>query len=126
MNTKARTMKFTESHEWIKVDGEVAVVGVTDYAQSELGDIVYVELPEVGSVVKAGDDIVVLESTKAAADVYTPVTGEIVEVNVALSDASEEINKDPQGNGWLFKIKLKDTAELDKLMDLPAYKKFTA
>lgn len=114
-------MKFTETHEWIVVNNGVGTVGVTDYAQKELGDIVYVELPKVGSNVKKGQEAVVLESTKAAADVYSPVSGKIVEVNIALSNASELVNTFPEKDGWLFKISLSNSAEYDELLDMETY-----
>lgn len=114
-------MKFTESHEWIEVDNDLGVVGVTNFAQKELGDIVYVELPKVGKNVNAGDAAAVLESTKAAADVYSPVSGTIIEVNTALNDASDLVNKSPEKDGWLFKIKVINPKELDKLMDANQY-----
>ena len=114
-------MKFTESHEWIEVSDEVGTVGVTDYAQKELGDIVYVELPEVGKILNAGDDAAVLESTKAAADIYAPVSGEILEVNEVLNDASETINDSPEKEGWILKIKLSNPEELEKLMNFEQY-----
>lgn len=115
-------MKYTETHEWIEVNGNIGTVGITDYAQHELGEIVYVELPEVGKGVDAGDEVVVLESTKAAADVYSPVSGVITEVNHKLSETSELVNQSPTGQGWLFKIKLVNPKELDELMDEKAYK----
>lgn len=114
-------MKFTPSHEWILVQDNIGTVGVTQYAQKELGEIVYVELPEVGKEVKAGAEAAVLESTKAAADVYSPVSGTIIEVNKTLSSASELVNKSPEKEGWLFKIKLSNAAELDVLMDAASY-----
>lgn len=114
-------MKYSASHEWIDVSGEIGTVGVTDYAQKELGDIVYVELPEVGKRVKAGEEAAVLESTKAAADIYAPVSGEIVAVNARLNDASELINQSPQKEGWIFKIKLSSPEELAALMDETKY-----
>jgi glycine cleavage system H protein len=114
-------MKFTETHEWIEVQNGIGTVGVTDYAQKELGDIVYVELPEVGKKVKAGEEAAVLESTKAAADIYSPVSGEIVAVNSLLSEASEKINQSPEKDGWIFKIKIADAAELEDLMERTAY-----
>ena len=114
-------MKYTESHEWIDVKDKIGMVGVTDYAQKELGDIVYVELPEVGREVKAGDEVAVLESTKAAADIYAPVSGIITEVNTALSDQPEDINTSPMEDGWLFKIELQKPEELDQLMNEPEY-----
>lgn len=114
-------MKFTESHEWIAFTNGVGTVGVTNHAQHELGDIVYVELPKVGKEVKAGEEAAVLESTKAAADVYSPVSGTIVEVNSALNEASELVNRSPEAEGWLFKIRLKNPQELDALMDAGTY-----
>ena len=114
-------MKFTETHEWIEVEDAIGTVGITEYAQKELGDIVYVELPKVGKEVKAGDEVAVLESTKAAADVYTPVSGTIFEVNKTLEHASELVNSSAEKEGWLFKIKLSQPQELDKLLDKAAY-----
>ena len=114
-------MKYTESHEWIDLEDNIGTVGVTDYAQKELGDIVYVELPEVGTEVNAGDEVAVLESTKAAADIYAPVGGTIVEVNKALNDKPEEINQSPMEDGWLFKIEIQKMEELDQLMNEPEY-----
>jgi len=114
-------MKFSETHEWVAVEEGVATIGVTDYAQKELGDIVYVELPEVGGKVNAGEEAAVLESTKAAADIYSPVTGTIVEVNAALKTSSELINESPQKEGWIFKIALDDVKEVDNLMDFKSY-----
>ncbi len=114
-------MKFTETHEWIKEQNGIGTVGVTQYAQHELGDIVYVELPEVGKDIKSGDVAAVLESTKAAADVYAPISGTIVEVNKALLEASELVNKSPEGEGWIFKIRLSKPQELNSLLDLDAY-----
>lgn len=115
-------MKYTETHEWVDINGEIGTVGITDYAQNELGDIVYVELPEVGKAVDAGEEVVVLESTKAAADIYSPVSGVILEVNEQLNTSSELVNKSPTKNGWLYKIKLVDPDELDDLMDEHDYK----
>ncbi len=114
-------MKFTESHEWIVVSEGIGTVGVTAYAQKELGDIVYVELPIVGKEVNSGDEAAVLESTKAAADVYSPVAGKIIEVNRTLEDAPELVNNSSETDGWLFKIKLKNPEEVNKLMDRTAY-----
>lgn len=114
-------MKFTKSHEWVKVVGDVATIGVSNFAQQELGDIVYVELPNLGKVVKAGGEAAVLESTKAAADVYSPVTGEIIEVNTALTNSSDLINSSPEDKGWIFKVKLHAPSELDALMDEESY-----
>ena len=115
-------MRFTESHEWVRVEGDEAVVGITDHAQQELGDIVYVELPEVGRSVKAGEEVCVLESTKAAADVYAPISGEITMVNKILAEASETVNQSPEQEGWLLKLRVTASAELERLMDEGAYK----
>lgn len=115
-------MKFTETHEWIEVEGDVGTVGVSNHAQGELGDIVYVELPKVGKAVRAGEEAAVLESTKAAADVYSPVSGTITEVNRALEQASELVNRSAEGEGWLFKIKLSNPKELQGLLEPSAYR----
>lgn len=115
-------MKYAESHEWISLEGDIGTVGVSEYAQCELGDIVYVELPQVGKTLKQGEEVAVLESTKAAADVYTPVGGEIVAVNDKLSSESDLINRAAEGEGWIYKIRLSNPAELEKLMDDSAYK----
>lgn len=117
-------MKFTESHEWIELDPKtsIATVGVSDHAQKELGEIVYVELPEIGSEIQAGKEVAVLESTKAAADVYSPVTGVIVDINPELSFRAGLINQSPENEGWIFKIKVKNRQELDKLMDAATYR----
>ena len=112
---------YTESDEWVRVDGDTATVGVTDYAQKKLKDIVGVELPEPGDHVSRGDSVAVVESIKAAADVYAPLTGEITEVNEELYDAPEIINQDPYGQGWLFKIKIENKEELDNLLNHEAY-----
>jgi glycine cleavage system H protein len=116
------TTKFTSEHEWINIeDHDAAVVGITLHAQDALGDVVFVDLPAVGTTFKAGDVAGVVESVKAAADLYMPVTGEIVEVNEALRDDPSLANTDPLGNGWFFKVKVADMAEFDQLMDAPAY-----
>jgi glycine cleavage system H protein len=115
-------MKFTDSHEWIEMEtSTIARVGITTYAQQELGDIVYVELPTVGKAVNARQEVAVLESTKAAADVYSPVTGMVTEVNTKLVNAPELVNQSPERDGWLCKIRVSDPAELDLLMDLTDY-----
>lgn len=114
-------MKFTPTHEWIHIENDIGTVGVTYFAQKELGDIVYVELPDLGREVKAGQEAVVLESTKAAADVYSPVTGKIIEVNKELGSSPEKINQSPEQEGWLFKIQLSDPSEIDKLMGKEEY-----
>ncbi|MEM1106242.1 MAG: glycine cleavage system protein GcvH [Pseudomonadota bacterium] len=113
--------KYTKDHEWITLDGDTATVGITAYAAEALGDVVFVELPESGKAFKQGDDMAVVESVKAASDVYAPVSGEITEVNDALTDAPETVNEAPEAGGWFCKIKLADLAELDTLMDAAAY-----
>jgi len=114
-------MKYTETHEWIEVNNGIGSVGVSMHAQHELGDIVYVELPQIGKEVKAGQEAAVLESTKAAVDVYSPVSGSILEINSSLKDNPELINQSPEKDGWLFKIKLSDKNELDRLQTPSAY-----
>ncbi len=116
-------MKYTESHEWVRLEGALATVGITDYAQKELGDIVYVELPAIGHSVQAGDEVVVLESTKAAVDIYTPVSGEIAEVNTSLRESPEKVNASAEGEGWLFKIKLSQPEQLEAFLDEKGYHK---
>jgi len=118
--------RFTKDHEWIKIDGKVGTVGITQYAQSQLGDIVFVEVPPAGKAIKAGGEAAVVESVKAASEVYSPVSGKVTEGNSALPDAPETVNADPEGKGWFFKIELNDTKELDGLMDKAAYDKFVA
>lgn len=115
---------FTEEHEWIEVDGDIATVGITDFAQGQLGDIVFVELPEEGREVARGDDAAVVESVKAASDVYAPVSGEVVEVNSALDGEPKLVNDDAEGEGWFFKLRLSDPAELTGLMTESAYQAF--
>lgn len=116
------TTYFTEDHEWIRVDGGVATVGITDYAQEQLGDLVFVELPEVGRTLAKGDTAVVVESVKAASDVYAPVDGEIVETNTALSSNPALVNSAATGDGWLWKMKLADDSQLSGLLDEAGYK----
>ena len=113
--------KFTDSHEWISVDGTIGTVGVTNYAEKELGEIVFVELPSLGIELNAGDEAAVLESTKAASDIYTPVSGKITEVNQALLNQSSLVNSASETEGWIFKIKLSNLSELDSLMDHEKY-----
>ncbi len=113
--------KYAESDEWFKVDGDIVTIGISDYAQDQLNDIVYVELPDVGTTLKAGDSFGTVESVKAASDVYTAVGGEVVEVNSALEDEPEKVNEDPYGDGWMVKIRANDTSVLDGLMDAKAY-----
>ena len=115
---------FTEDHEWITVDGDTGTVGITAYAAEQLGDVVFVEVPETGASFGKGDDMAVVESVKAASDVYAPVAGEITEGNEALADAPETVNEDPEGKGWFCKIKLSDKGELEALMDATAYKTY--
>ncbi len=119
-------LKISEDHEWVSLDGDTATVGITDYAQNALGDVVFVELPEVGASFSKGDEIAVVESVKAASEIYAPVSGEITEVNGVLEDAPDKINQSPLDDGWLFKIKLGDTGEVNELMDEDAYAAFVA
>ncbi len=114
-------IRYTADHEWVSLDGDVATVGITYYAEEQLGDLVYVELPTVGREVTAGDETAVLESVKAAGDVKSPVSGTIVEVNEALSDAPEKVNENPTGDGWFFRVKITDAADLETLMDKAGY-----
>ncbi len=116
-------LRYRETHEWVRVEDGEALVGITDYAQGELGDVVYVELPEVGRAVSAGEAVAVIESVKTASDIYAPVSGEVVAVNEALADHPEKVNEDPYGEGWLFKVRLADPAELEALLDAEAYKR---
>lgn len=118
----SKPIKYAKSHEWVQVDGNgVATVGISEYAQQALGDVVFVELPKPGTSVSAGKEVAVVESVKAASDIYSPVSGEIIEVNTALQDAPELINSAPLADGWLYKIKLGDSAELDSLLDEKGY-----
>ena len=117
-------MKYTEDHEWVKLEGDIATVGITTHAAKQLGDIVFIELPEVDAEFEKDDDAAVVESVKAASEIYAPVSGTITEINEALEDAPETVNADAQGAGWFFKIKLTDTSELDDMMDENAYKEF--
>jgi len=117
------TLFFTRDHEWVRVDGELATVGITDYAQGQLGDVVFVELPTIGDSVTAGKEAAVVESVKAASDVYAPLSGEITAVNDAVSDSPEVVNEDPYGEGWLVRVKLTNPSEVDELLDVAAYRK---
>ena len=119
-------MKFTEEHEWLRVEDDVVVVGITEHASTQLGDVVFVELPDEGTTVSKDDEIVVIESVKAASDILAPVDGEIVEVNETLADNPALVNDDPLGDGWFFKMKIEDLSALDDLMDEAAYKDFIA
>ena len=116
------TVKYTDDHEWIRIDGDIATVGITDYAQEQLGDVVFVDLPDVGKAVEKGGDAAVVESVKAASDIFAPVAGEITEANQAIADDPALVNSDPTGEGWFFKLKIADASELDGLMDEAAYK----
>jgi glycine cleavage system H protein len=115
---------YTDEHEWIDVEDDIATVGITDYAQGQLGDIVFVELPEVGALIEQGKDAAVVESVKAASDVYAPITGEVTETNSALEDDPSLVNSAPEDAGWFFKMTIADAGELDKLMDEDGYKAF--
>ncbi len=119
-------LKFTEEHEWLKLDGEIATVGITEHAATQLGDIVFVELPEVGAKVAKDDSIAVVESVKAASDVFAPLDGEIVEINEAVVSDPAMVNANPMGDAWFFKMKLADTNAFETLMDEDAYKALTA
>ncbi|RLA10491.1 MAG: glycine cleavage system protein GcvH [Gammaproteobacteria bacterium] len=121
MSNVPSELKFLSSHEWVSVDGDVATVGVSDHAQELLGDLVFVELPEVGATVSAGDSVAVIESVKAASDTYAPVSGEIVEVNEELEDSPERINDDPYGDGWMYRVKMDDAAEVNDLLGADDY-----
>ena len=117
------TLRFTKDHEWVRLDGDLAVVGITDYAQSQLGDVVYVELPEIGRRVEQGKETAVVESVKAASEVYAPVSGEVLEVNEALAADPAIVNADPMGDGWFLKLRLDDPKQIDGLMDEETYKR---
>ncbi len=117
-------MKYTKDHEWIKVEGDIATIGITKHAAEALGELVYVELPKVGNKYNKGDASVVVESSKSASDVYTPVAGEVVAINESLVSAPENVNNDTYGNGWLVKIKISNPDDLNESMDEPAYAKF--
>ena len=119
-------IRYTKDHEWIRIDGDEATIGITDFAQSQLGDIVFVELPEVGRKLEKGKEAGVVESVKAASEVYAPASGEVTAVNTGLADDPARVNADAMGEGWFYKIKLADAQELGELMDEAAYKAFTA
>ncbi len=120
------TVLYTADHEWLRIDGDIATIGVTDYAQTQLGDVVFVDLPKVGRVVKKAEAAAVVESVKAASDVYAPISGEVLEVNEALGADPSLVNSDPAGGAWFFKLRIADKKELDGLMDEAAYKATTA
>ncbi|TCT06011.1 glycine cleavage system protein GcvH [Aquabacter spiritensis] len=117
-------IRYSKDHEYVRVDGDVATIGISDYAQSQLGDVVYVELPEIGKAVAQGKEAAVVESVKAASEVYAPVSGEVVEVNGALEGAPASVNEDPEGQGWFLKVRMSNPAELEGLMSADAYADF--
>lgn len=119
------TYRYSKEHEWFRVEEDGCVLGITDFAQDELGEVVFVELPEVGATIAAGDEIGTIESVKAVSEVYTAISGEVVEVNSALLDTPEKVNEDPHGEGWLVRVKLSAPSELDGLMDAKQYEEFT-
>ncbi|WP_321439039.1 glycine cleavage system protein GcvH [uncultured Bacteroides sp.] len=116
-------LKYTSEHEWIRLDGEVAYIGITDYAQDQLGDIVFVDVPSVGDTLAAGEVFGTIEVVKTISDLFLPVSGEIIEINASLEDNPEQVNSDPYGEGWIVKVKPSDLSELDTLLDAPAYRK---
>ena len=118
------TVRYTRDHEWVRLDGDVGTVGITGYAQAQLGDVVYVELPQIGRQVEKGEEAAVVESVKAASEVYAPVSGEVVAVNAALEGAPGTVNEDAEGNGWFLKLKVADAAELEQLMTEDQYNAF--
>lgn len=119
-------LKYTADHEWASLDQDIVTVGITDFAQDQLGELVYVELPETGVEVNAGQEVVVIESVKAAGDIKSPVKGTVVEVNSALNDDPEKVNADPTGEGWFYRVRVASTSDLDKLMDETAYQELIA
>ncbi len=120
------TVKFSKDHEWVSINGDTATVGITAYAQEQLGDVVFVEVPEAGKQVEQGDDAAVVESVKAASEIYAPINGEITEGNAALEDEPATINADAEGEGWIFKMTIGDASQLNELMDAAAYKEYVA
>lgn len=118
------TISYTKEHEWISIDGDVATVGISDHAQEQLGEIVFVDLPDVGKTLSKNGDMAVVESVKAASDVYAPVSGEVVEINDTLADEPAQVNDSPEDKGWFCKLKISDTSELGDLMDADAYQSF--
>lgn len=119
-------LKYTKDHEWIRVEGDIGTVGITDYAQHELGDVVFVELPKVGAKLNAGQSFGTVESVKAVSEIFSPVSGEVTEINSSLASAPEKINQEPHGAAWLIKLKLADKKQLQSLMDAPAYEAYIA
>src|SRR5580692_2430471 len=124
MATVPPDLKYSRSHEWVRVEGDVATIGITDHAQAELGDIVYLDLPEVGRIVQHESQFGEVESVKAVSDLFSQVSGEVIETNTGISDTTEQVNQDPYGNGWLIKVRMSNTAELSDLMDASDYEKF--
>lgn len=116
--------RYTKEHEWVRLDGDIATIGITGYAAEQLGDVVFVELPDVGRAVKKGEGAAVVESVKAASDVYSPISGQVTETNAALTDSPGSVNEAPEGDGWFMKVKVADRGEIDGLMDEAAYKTF--
>ena len=116
--------KYTQEHEWLRIEGDIGTIGITQYAQEQLGDVVFVDVPQAGRKVAKGEACAVVESVKAASDIYAPVSGEVVEANAALADSPGDVNAEPTGKGWFFKLKLSDKSELDGLMDEAAYKTY--
>jgi len=121
-----KELKYSKDHEWVRIEGNKATIGITDYAQSQLGDVVFVELPEIGAEVSAGAGFSVVESVKAVSDIYAPVSGTVVEINEALADAPEIVNQDPYGEGWIAVLEISDETELGELLDSEAYEKMLA
>ena len=119
-------MHFTKDHEWVELDGDIATIGITNYAAEQLGDVVFVELPEVGKSIRPGDGLAVVESVKAASDVYAPISGEVVAVNTEITGTPEAVNTSPEKLAWFAKVKIADKAEIDALMDRPAYEAYLA
>ena len=120
------TLKYSEEHEWVRLDGDVATIGISQFAQEQLGDVVFIDLPDVGKTLEQNGDAAVVESVKAASEVYAPVSGDVIEVNGQLEDDPELVNRDPTGDGWFIKIKIRDTSQLDAMMDETAYQNFLA
>ncbi len=124
MSTYPKEFGYTKEHEWVRVEGEIGTIGITDHAQKELGDIVYVDLPKIGSAVEQGKPLGSVESVKAVSDIFSPVSGEVVEINESLADAPEKLNQDPHGSAWLVKIRLSDTSQVSGLMSAAEYESY--
>ncbi|MCK5260562.1 MAG: glycine cleavage system protein GcvH [Thermoplasmatales archaeon] len=116
-------LKYTEAHEWLKIQNNIAIIGITDHAQAELTDIVFVELPEIGKEIKKGEELCVVESVKSVSEIYSPISGNVVDVNKKLDDSPEVINESPYDDGWLVKLEIEDKSEIDSLLDVKSYKK---